>query len=219
MNGQGMTLFCSHCAKDRLSIVKERENSDGVREYFARCSSCGEEISSPVLLQNNEWFRKEQEILKKYNGMFLVAEGDPVPQGRPRFSSYGGRFIHAYDPKESVAYKIKLQWYIRMFFQRHPGFKPLEKNIFMDLRIYRKIPNSFTKKKREEISKGLLYPNTKPDTDNYVKAVLDASNGLVFHDDSAVIGFTAFKYYSDLPRIEASFVEINSSQDIVFGIK
>ena len=77
-----------------------------------------------------------------------------------------------------------------------------------DMNYLEKFAKAFSKKKRQEIREGKLYPVTKPDTDNYVKTVLDAANEIAFKDDSAVIGILARKYYSDIPRIEVALFEV-----------
>lgn len=50
-------------------------------------------------------------------------------------------------------------------------------------------------------------PITRPDLDNYLKAILDAGNGIIWADDSVIIGISAWKHYSYEPRIELHFSE------------
>lgn len=50
--------------------------------------------------------------------------------------------------------------------------------------------------------------STRPDTDNYVKGILDALNGIVVKDDSKIVDIVAQKFYSDTPRIEAVVSEL-----------
>ena len=64
-------------------------------------------------------------------------------------------------------------------------------------------------RRREMAEAGLIRPTTKPDTDNYLKGVLDALNTVVFKDDSQVVGMVAQKFYSCEPRIEIIVVEEN----------
>ena len=208
--GQGLDCFCDDCKKQVIAVIKKQELLEDV-QYIGQCPVCGKKFVNDVIDLNNAWLREENYIFKR-GGVFFVVPGDPVPQGRPRFASCGGKFIHAYDPPKSVEYKRLIQWHIRFFMGRHKEVVNLKDNIFMDLKVFRKIPDSFSKKKREEAKNHLLLPNTKPDTDNYVKIVLDAANGFVFHDDSAVVGFMARKFYSDMPRIEVSFVSLDCNE-------
>lgn len=47
-----------------------------------------------------------------------------------------------------------------------------------------------------------MYVNKRPDIDNYVKAILDSSNGILFKDDGQIAALSAQKLYSMDPRIE-----------------
>lgn len=59
---------------------------------------------------------------------------------------------------------------------------------------------------------GRIRPIIKPDTDNIIKAVLDALNGLAYEDDSEVVSVTAKKYYSAEPRVE---VALSDGKEVV----
>ena len=52
-----------------------------------------------------------------------------------------------------------------------------------------------------------IRPTSRPDTDNYVKGVLDALNGTVVKDDSIIVDLIAQKFYSNIPRIELEVTE------------
>lgn len=130
----------------------------------------------------------------------LTVYGNPVAQGRPRFSRQGG-FVKAYDPIKSKAYKALIRLELQPLLS-DPDFKPIEQACCLNLKVFRAMPKSFSKKKREEALLGYIRPTTKPDTDNYVKGVLDALNGTVLKDDSVVCEIFARKFYSERPRIE-----------------
>ena len=130
----------------------------------------------------------------------LIVYGDPVAQGRPRFSRQGG-FVRTYDPAKSKDYKQLIRLELQPLLS-DPNFKPIDRACSLFLKVFRTIPNSFSKKKREAASEGAIRPTTKPDTDNYVKGVLDALNGTVLKDDSVVCEIFARKFYSERPRIE-----------------
>ena len=136
---------------------------------------------------------------KNENQIELIVYGNPVAQGRPRFSRQGG-FVKAYDPIQSKSYKqlIRLELWPLL---SDPDFTPIDKACCLNLKVFRSMPKSFSKKKREEASLGYVRPTTKPDTDNYVKGVLDALNGTILKDDSVVCEIFAWKFYSERPRI------------------
>lgn len=135
----------------------------------------------------------------------VVVYGNPVAQGRPRFSRQGS-FVRTYDPAKSKAYKALIRLELQPLLSRL-DFRPIDRDCRLRLKVYRAIPNSFSRKKREAAIKGEICPTTKPDTDNYVKGVLDALNGTVLKDDSVVCEIFAQKLYSDRPRIEVVLEE------------
>lgn len=129
--------------------------------------------------------------------------GEPVAQGRPRATTINGH-VCMYDPKKSRDYKN----YIRLAASEHKPEKLLEGPLSMKVKIYRPSLKSFSKKKAEMAEKGELRPVTKPDTDNYVKAIKDALKSVIWKDDSQVVELHASKYYSQNPRIEIEIKEL-----------
>lgn len=142
---------------------------------------------------------------KDENQIELIVYGNPVAQGRPRFSRQGG-FVKAYDPIQSKSYKQLIRLELQPLLS-NPDFTPINQACRLFLKVFRTIPNSFSKKKWEAAINGEIRPTTKPDTDNYVKGVLDALNGTVLKDDSVVCAIFAQKFYSERPRIEV-FIDI-----------
>ncbi len=123
--------------------------------------------------------------------------GEPVAQGRPKFTTAGG-FVRAYDPARSREYKQ----YVRAEALRVKPEKPLEGELTMQVDIYREIPKSFSKKKITEAIEGRLRPTTKPDVSNIIKGVEDAIKGIIYKDDSQIVDLSVSKWYSEIPRIE-----------------
>ena len=81
------------------------------------------------------------------------------------------------------------------------------------LYVYRQVPKSWNKKKRQLALDGTIRPTTRPDTDNYIKGALDALNGVVYADDSAAVDIIGQKFYSDNPRMEIVIVEKKGDVD------
>jgi len=130
--------------------------------------------------------------------------GEPVAQGRPRAVNIGGH-IRIYDPKKSSEYKQ----YIRLVASQEVKGNLLTGAICLKITFYRSIPKSFSKKKTEQAEAGIIRPITKPDTDNYTKAVKDALKGVAWKDDSQVVDEHCRKFYSNRPRIEIEIWEVN----------
>ena len=133
-----------------------------------------------------------------------IVLGDPVAQGRPRFSRQGG-FVKAYDPAKSRDYKS----YVRLIAAQNAPDSPVEGAIEFSLRIYRAIPKGMPKYKREAAKEGRLRPVTKPDVSNVLKGVEDALKGVWYKDDSQIVGYGVLgKWYDERPRIEIMMREL-----------
>ena len=53
------------------------------------------------------------------------------------------------------------------------------------------------------------WPTKKPDSDNIIKIILDALNGICYHDDSQVCKIYFEKKYSEIPKVEITIKEID----------
>jgi Holliday junction resolvase RusA-like endonuclease len=129
--------------------------------------------------------------------------GEPVAQGRPRFSNQGG-FTKVYDPAKSKDFKK----YVKLVASQNRPDKLLEGPISMEVKIFKASLKSFSKKKAAQAEEGVLRPLTKPDVDNYVKGVKDALKSVIWRDDSQVVDLYISKWYSETPRIEIIIKEL-----------
>lgn len=124
--------------------------------------------------------------------------GEPVAQGRPKFTTVNGH-AKAYDPEKSRNYKE----IVRLEALKVRPEIPLEGALSLTVKAYRSIPKSFSKKKAEAAKRGELRPVTKPDLDNLIKGVKDSLKTIIWRDDSQVVDFgNSGKWYSDVPRVE-----------------
>lgn len=123
--------------------------------------------------------------------------GEPVAQGRPRFSTQGG-FVKVYDPAKSKDFKK----YVKLVASEYRPASLLEGPLQLFVRVYKPTLKSFSKKKKVAAEHGELRPTTKPDVDNYVKGIKDACNQIIWKDDSQVVELHVSKWYSESPRVE-----------------
>lgn len=140
----------------------------------------------------------------------IVIPGQPVPQGRPRFSAKP--YPHAYDPKPSADYKKK----VKAVALRNMPQKPLSGELEVEVHVYKESLKSFSNAKKIDAEARILRPITKPDADNYAKGILDALKGVIWKDDGQVVDLIARKYYSMDPRAEVFIRQISGQQEELF---
>ena len=138
--------------------------------------------------------------------MEIVIYGEPIPQGRPRFTKTG----HTYDPQRSRNYKQLVRFWVTQHLKKIDGFKPYENALCVDLTFYLGIPTSWSKQKRIQASQGVIRPIVRNgDIDNMVKAILDANNGLLWVDDCIITDLSARKRYTgELARVVIKITEV-----------
>ena len=69
-------------------------------------------------------------------------------------------------------------------------------------------PKSISKKKREDMLTGKIWPAKKPDSDNIAKVVLDALNGIAYHDDTQIIKLSVTKAYKEEAYLSVTLMEL-----------
>ena len=110
---------------------------------------------------------------------------NPVPASRPRVSRWS-----TYYPKKYTKFKKDMEALTSVM-----ETTPSEKLVSVELEFGIMIPKSWSKKKREELNN--TYCSNNSDIDNYIKAILDSLNGIVYIDDKQVVELFAKKIYSE----------------------
>lgn len=118
----------------------------------------------------------------------------PMPAPRPRVTKNG-----TYNAKEYTKYKEAIRL---AYVSKNKGY-PIESAMFMRIDFFFEIPKSWSKKKKEAAK----WHTSRPDTDNLVKGVKDALNGVAYKDDSQVCYVVARKQYAHTSGIK---IEIES---------
>lgn len=134
--------------------------------------------------------------------MTFSIPGEPCAKGRPRFSRQG-QSVRTYTPAKTANYEnlVILEY-------QNAGGKMLEGMIAMTVMAYYPIPKSASKKARSQMVSGAVRPTKKPDTDNVLKIVADALNGIAYKDDSQIVTSHIEKWYSDEPRMDVIIEEV-----------
>jgi Holliday junction resolvase RusA-like endonuclease len=114
----------------------------------------------------------------------IVIAGTAVAKARPRVTREGFVFTPANTRQEAMV-------------DRAPIAVPVRAEISVDLPV----PQSWSAKRQAAALAGYIRPTSRPDTDNYVKAALDAINGIVAADDCLVVELIAEKRYAAVPQL------------------
>ena len=132
--------------------------------------------------------------------------GEPVAQGRPRFSRHGN-FVKAYDPKKSRDAKQSIRYFATEA-MKDEDMVPLEGPLSMRVEFGIALPKSAYRKRTP---KEKAWRTKKPDLDNLLKLVKDGCSGVVYLDDNTVVMVTARKIQcaqGEAPFSRISFEEI-----------
>ena len=117
----------------------------------------------------------------------FTVPGKPVPMARPRVTMHG-----TYTPKRCRDYKTAVAIAAKAAMR---GKEPFEGAVHIILQFEFAIPKSWPKSKR--LHGGLVGHTSRPDWDNLAKSVTDACVGIVYKDDSQIIGASVEKHYGE----------------------
>ncbi|MEK1431456.1 RusA family crossover junction endodeoxyribonuclease [Limosilactobacillus fermentum] len=123
----------------------------------------------------------------------------PVEQARPRATRMG-KGIRLYDPKKVNVYKQQLGYLARQAMQER-GIEPFNGELTVRFEFYRPVQASISKKERARRLSGVHRPTVKPDLSNYIKALEDGLNGILWVDDNLIVSLQAEKFYSERPHL------------------
>jgi len=124
----------------------------------------------------------------------VTIAGPAVAKGRPRVTRKGFVYTPAATRKYEAYGRLAAQ---EAMVDRAPLAVPVKAEITVDLPV----PASWSAKRQAAALAGYIRPTSRPDTDNYVKAALDAINGIVVADDCLVVELAAEKKYARTPQL------------------
>lgn len=108
----------------------------------------------------------ECEIRSNMRPISFFVEGQPIPKARPRVG-----WRRALTPSTTVAWQDTIGWTFRL---RFPGRKPIPRDVPVSILVSAYFPVS-------------SWRSIRGDLDNYLKAIMDALNGLAWEDDKQVV--------------------------------
>ena len=136
-------------------------------------------------------------MTKHDHSVAFLVPGKPTGKGRPR-AARRGKHITLYTPEKTAAYESTVALAAS---QAMNGQPLIAGPVDVIMHMVMPIPTSWSKRKQDEALAGTLMPTTKPDMDNVVKAVFDAVNGVVWNDDTQVVGLQVLKRYGATPCV------------------
>lgn len=136
----------------------------------------------------------------------FTVPGQPKGKARARTVRRGGGKSFSYTPEGTVLYENL----IKTCYLQDAGHVLFNDGqpLAVSITAFYEVPKSYSKKKKQEMLDGQLYPTKKPDIDNIAKCVLDALNKLAYRDDTQVVRLHMEKHYAEIPRVEVEIREI-----------
>ena len=144
----------------------------------------------------------------------VVVPGVPVAQGRPRATVVGGH-ARVYSPRPAADWRGRAQVLMRdakcsCGAEDSAAFGP-GIALRVDVDAYWPQPTSTPKRDRGRVA----WRPSRPDGDNILKAVQDAGNGVLWHDDAQIVEACVRKYvaaYGAAARVEIRVTVADEAQ-------
>jgi len=134
----------------------------------------------------------------------VIINGEPVAKGRPRMTRRG----FAYTPAATRKYEAHGRLAAQLAMDGRP---PIEAPVRVELLVELPIPASWSMRRRAGAVTGDIVPTSRPDVDNFLKAILDAINSIVVADDAQVVEVRATKKFGVAPKMVATVIPINAA--------
>ena len=146
---------------------------------------------------------------QKKKAAYFVIDGKPQGKARARtfYNPKLGR-VQSMTPENTVLYEnLVKQSFVQQADKDARWFN--KEPLAVYITAFYPIPASTTKKDRQLICSGKLFPTKKPDADNVAKVICDALNGLAYGDDTQIIKLSILKAYTEeQPRVQVCIEEI-----------
>lgn len=127
----------------------------------------------------------------------FVISGIPVPKGRPRLTTRNG-FARAYTPEKTRRFETMVADQARAAVG---PIDPYSGAVELEAHFSLPVPKSWPKRDRIAALAGDIHPQGKPDIDNFLKAIADGLNGVVYLDDCQIVSARLTKRYGDEPGV------------------
>ena len=130
--------------------------------------------------------------------------GEPKGKGRPRFTRNG----RVYTPADTIRYERLVQ----LAYDEAVGDLIFASPVKVVIEAIHKPPKGKSKKVVADMLSGHILPTKKPDADNVAKIILDALNGVAWHDDTQVVEMAVSKHYGVEAEVWVTVEEITAQR-------
>lgn len=138
-----------------------------------------------------------QDILDFYGTQPIPAEQQEVLRKALGLSARA----HVYDQAVDRDWKNTIRWHLI----RHRQTPLWDGAVILEARFVSLIPKSYPRWMRDAVESGQELPRiVKPDTEQLVKPIKDACQGLIWRDDALVWKETVVKVYGKVPRVDVA---------------
>jgi Holliday junction resolvase RusA-like endonuclease len=140
----------------------------------------------------------------RHDPVTVIINGEPVAKGRPRMTRRGFVYTPATTRKFEAHGRLAAQLAM-------DGRPPIEVPVRIELLVELPVPASWSRRKTADAITGHIRPTSRPDVDNYLKAILDAINTIVVADDAQVVEVYAKKKFSVAPKMIATIFPLDAT--------
>ena len=147
-----------------------------------------------------------QPVPPRLDRVEFFVPGKPVAKGRPKFARRGPGVV-AITPAKTREYEAGVASVAHAAMLRGGHAEPFAGALTLTVEVTVAPPVSWSAKRRAEACDGFIAPTKRPDLDNFIKAVLDGCDGVVWRDDSQVVGLDARKHFGEQPGVRVVVVQ------------
>jgi len=140
----------------------------------------------------------------RHDPVTVIIAGEPVAKGRPRFTRRGIAYTPAHTRKHEAHSRLAAQLAM-------DGRPPIDMPVRIELLVELPVPASWSRRKTADAITGHIRPTSRPDVDNYLKAILDAINTIVVADDAQVVEVYTKKNFSVAPKMIATIFPLDAT--------
>lgn len=137
----------------------------------------------------------------------FTVPGEPQGKGRARVGTIAGK-ARMFTPAKTVAYEGLIAIAAQ---EAMSGNDLFNGPVMVEVLMHCPIRPSWSKKKQAAALAGEIYPTSKPDADNCLKAVCDALNGVAWKDDTQATDIHMRKRFSATPRVEVILTPLSKA--------